>query len=249
MGDGEARFLAYGDPALRGRLSAAEVEMLGEVPFRNWFGQPAAEADAEEVRRLQAATIMAMERADILGVPSAERLARDNLHFGYLGHMEALIGSIAHTGAEMAFTDAFVPIALHRCSPFLGDILVGLDFLGVISPHPGLAWRLARLHGIPEFAEYLIPGESRLPEGQRRREGAPHFPDVYHDLCRRITVPWPGSVFLVAGGLLAKIYCARIRERGGIAIDVGSVVDGWMGLNTRPGFLDHTAEWALPPEE
>ena len=248
VGDGEARFLAYCDPRLRGRLSPARIDMLGDVPFRNWFRQPIAAADADEVLRLQAASISAIEQADILGVSSADRLGTDNIHFGYLGHIEGVVGSVVRTETRMRLTDAFIHLDLHRATPFYRDILAGLDFLGVISPHPGLARRLGQLHGIGEIAEYVLPGESRLPAEQLRQTDRPHFPDLYHDLCHGIAVPRPGAVFIVAGGLLAKIYCNLIRQRGGIAIDVGSIVDAWMGLNTRPGLYDRPQDWVLPPE-
>lgn len=248
VGDGEARFLAYCDPALRARLSGAQADLLGDVPFRNWFGQPIAAADSVEIIRLQAAAIAAVEQADILGVATADRLATDNLHFGYLGHLESLVAGVARTESGMRLADAMVHIGLHRHAPFYRSILEGLDFLGVISPHPGLARRLARVHGIGEVAEYLLPGESRLPEARQNRRDRPHFPDVYRELCRTLAVPRPGAVFLVAGGLLAKIYCTVIRQRGGIAIDVGSIVDAWMGLNTRPGVFDRAEDWRLPPD-
>jgi tetratricopeptide (TPR) repeat protein len=248
VGDGEARFLAFCDPRLRGRLSAAQAELLGDVSFRNWFGQPIAAADPQETTRLHAATISAIEQADILGVSSADRLESDNLHFGYLGHLEGLVSSVARTEPGIRLTDAMVHIDLHRHSPFYRDILERLDFLGVISPHPGLALRLARRHGISDVAEYLLPGESRLPDGQQNRHGRPHFPDIYREVCRCIKVPRSGALFIVAGGLLGKIYCSIIRQRGGVAIDVGSIVDAWMGINTRPGVFDRPADWVLPNE-
>ena len=245
VGDGEARFLAYGDPALRGQLSATHAQMLGDVPFRNWFGRPVSAADTIEIARLRAATITAMEQADILGVTAADRLAGDNLHVGYLGHMEALVAGIFHTEPQLCLTDAMVHVDLHRASPFYREVLAGLDFLGVVSPHPGLAQRLAEAHGIGQVVDYLLPGESRLPRERQNRGGPAHFPDVYRSLYRNLAVPRPGAVFLVAGGLLGKIYCHVIRQRGGIAIDAGSIVDGWMGHNTRPGVFDRRQEWAL----
>jgi hypothetical protein len=45
-------------------------------------------------------------------------------------------------------------------------------------------------------------------------------------------------LFLVAGGLLGKFYTATIRRHGGIALDVGSLVDAWTGRHTRPGYDD-----------
>ena len=40
-------------------------------------------------------------------------------------------------------------------------------------------------------------------------------------------MPFPGAVFLVGAGALGKIYCQWIKERGGIALDIGSMCDAW----------------------
>ena len=74
--------------------------------------------------------------------------------------------------------------------------------------------------------------------------------DRYREILRDLVVPEPGAIFLVAAGLLGKVYCARIHELGGIAIDIGSLADGWMGYgrDTRPGqFKGNEADWVLPP--
>jgi hypothetical protein len=52
-----------------------------------------------------------------------------------------------------------------------------------------------------------------------------------------LSQPLAGELFLVAGGLLGKIYCDRIKRSGGVAIDIGSLIDAWLGAPTRPGFF------------
>jgi len=61
-----------------------------------------------------------------------------------------------------------------------------------------------------------------------------------------LVVPRPGAVFLVAGGLLGKLYCARVRQLGGIALDIGAIADAWMGYNTRGRALDEAMTHVLP---
>jgi len=36
-----------------------------------------------------------------------------------------------------------------------------------------------------------------------------------------------GRVYLVGAGILGKMYCDVIKQRGGVAIDIGAVIDGW----------------------
>lgn len=85
---------------------------------------------------------------------------------------------------------------------------------------------------------YRIPGEqgSRQILGEKTVAGI-HYPDEFHRLQAELSHPHHGRLFLVAGGILGKIYAATIRRCGGIALDVGSIVDAWTGRATRPGYV------------
>ena len=158
--------------------------------------------------------------------------------FGPLTALEFHIAGLFPDGPS-AVCDAYASLTLNERDPFYAGLLGGLDFLGVISPHPELAGLLGARLGIARTLSHVIPGETRLVSLHgRRRPQESHFPERYEQLMREIAVPHRGAVFLVAGGLLGKIYCDRIKQLGGIALDVGSVVDAWMGYNTRGIVLD-----------
>jgi hypothetical protein len=244
LGDGEARFLALDDPWARTIVSAHEARCMVSVIWRNWFGQAIETVDEAELTALSAMFTDALASADILGVSPAHRLERDIFHRGYLAVLgRATDRAVAEHSAAL-MTHAFANIFLHRRSPFYAELLSGLDFLGCISPHPGLAARLAEHHGIATYQEHIVPGEARLPA--RGPIPVPHFPDRFRQIMAEVRVPRPGAVVLVAAGLLGKIYCQHIRGLGGIAIDVGSVVDAWMGYGTRPGLYTDLSTWVLP---
>ncbi len=78
---------------------------------------------------------------------------------------------------------------------------------------------------------YLIPYRiDALPS-----EGlGEHFPRYFEALRSELHVDFPGMLFLVGAGLFGKVYCQWIKERGGIGLDIGSVMDPWVGINTRP---------------
>lgn len=84
---------------------------------------------------------------------------------------------------------------------------------------------------------YKIPGEKAHLHllGHDAGEGR-HFPDRFKDLMHELNRPLHGELFLVAGGILGKMYCSRIKKSGGVALDVGSVIDAWMGRMTRPNY-------------
>lgn len=248
LGDGEGRFLAHMLPWVRDLISEQEADCMLSFIWETWFGQPISAASKSDLQSLGDTFTAALETADILGVTPAERFKGETYRRGYLSVVECTVAEIVARHPEVALTSAFAHVEMQCLSPFFRATLSDLNFLGVISPHPGLAMRLTRYLGIVEFDEYIVQGESRLPEVARSHIAGMHFPNRFQEIMRSLHVPYRGAVFLVAAGLLGKVYCHRIRELGGIAIDTGSVVDAWMGFDSRP-FDRIRRTWALPPTD
>ena len=40
-------------------------------------------------------------------------------------------------------------------------------------------------------------------------------------------------MFLIGGGLIGKIFALKVKEQGGIALDVGAMIDYWFSRYTR----------------
>lgn len=62
-----------------------------------------------------------------------------------------------------------------------------------------------------------------------------HYPS--HNLLMRNKlhhIDFKGVVVLVGAGPLGKEYCSIIKNKGGIAIDIGAVFDSWINFLTRP---------------
>ena len=234
LGDGEARFAIERCPELHAGLTAAETTAVGDVVWENWFGGSITAADETGLERLWSAYMTAVASADVIGVPDAARLRADTGHFGYMTAQARWLGELTWTGRSR-FTGASAHYHLERLSPFLDRLLSRTRFVGVVSPHPHLADALARRHGGLQTASYTVPGEGRLPTHAAARAAAPHYPVLFGEIMAQVSVPFRGAVFLVGAGLLGKIYCSRIRTLGGIALDIGSLGDAWMGFDTRPG--------------
>ena len=241
-GDGEGRFLAATSTTNEYGLSAEQKHAIGAYAWQNWFGGNTPEMGGEALALLRSAYLGAIGGSDILGISNHQRLSQTDGLFGYLAALEC---TVAGGPAEQHYADAFINMSLHRKSSHYGDLIAHAPFLSVIGPHEQLAERLASRFDIASSRTYLVPGEARLPAAARRLTGAPHWPDRFHQLQREIDVPCPGAVFIVAAGLLGKIYCGWIKQRGGIAIDAGSVVDAWSGYDTRSGLFGDVASWAL----
>lgn len=71
-----------------------------------------------------------------------------------------------------------------------------------------------------------------------------HYPDLYNEITNWIQENACGNLFLVGAGGLGKIYCAKIKLAGGVAIDIGSLFDGWAGLKTRT-YLDDFSKFLI----
>ena len=47
----------------------------------------------------------------------------------------------------------------------------------------------------------------------------------------------------MGAGLLGKIICHQIYSKGGIAIDIGSIFDGWANINSRQYFDKYPSKY------
>lgn len=104
--------------------------------------------------------------------------------------------------------------------------------IGLISSRAGLDKVMSKALGI-KVIQYKIPDKFELVEKYSVR----HYPNVYKKLIENIKVEFPGMVFIVAGGIVGKGYCQEIKNKGGIALDLGAVVDAWIGKLSRPSPL------------
>lgn len=125
---------------------------------------------------------------------------------------------------------------------FLEPIVRKTKQLSVISCLSALPEMMKQRFDLEEVELYKIPGEkySGHLRSQDQMSGV-HYPDVYDDITRRLSRPHDGRVFLIAAGTLAKYYAATIKRHGGIALDLGSLVDRWAKISSRPGYDDALA--------
>jgi hypothetical protein len=208
LGDGEGRLLGY--PEL---VDKAELDTSLQIWFgRTDFDPGALAALALELREATLA-------ADVLGLPRPAQLA--------FAEWRAILAPLERFGL-LDNGPLLTDTAIHRylqIGLFYRDLLTGLPFCGVLSCRD-LSARLARVFRIDRVEQYLVPGETRYP-GLARGE---HYPARFFELKETLRVPFPGAVFLVGAGALGKIYCHWIKQRGGIALDIGSICDAWAGV-------------------
>lgn len=124
----------------------------------------------------------------------------------------------------------------------LADLMRGRAFVGLVSCYEDLPLRLMQALDIgaveliqtygENLARVSMLGEKEVPEpGQR-------FLASHQEVCHRFAEVRAGELYLVAAGIFGKIYCDLIKRQGGVAVDIGSVADIWMGVSTRSFSVD-----------
>ena len=93
-----------------------------------------------------------------------------------------------------------------------------------------------------EIYKIQIPAEHRFKGDQTTI--SPHYPDAFIRIEQEIEKHVsPGVIVLVGAGILGKIYCDTILQNGGIAIDVGSLMDAIENIPTRGDGFDQFKFW------
>jgi hypothetical protein len=115
---------------------------------------------------------------------------------------------------------------------FFGDLIVRAGNISIISCYPGLIDLLSERYSVIRGDFYEIPPQASNIKGTPSMR---HYPDIYLKIINELTnSTLTGKLFFVGAGLVGKLYCEKIRSLGGMAIDVGSLMDVWMGESVRP---------------
>ncbi|WP_419730538.1 hypothetical protein [Lichenicola sp.] len=220
-----ARFACYVSLHANRVLRQQELSAVVNSVWEGWFGATAETLGILFLSHLERMFADALRGADLIGIPEVEHLRDDPFQFGFLAEMRQSLPS----GPDAAFTSFYIADILHEAVPYLRPMLSGLPFLGTIGAHPALARKLGHFCGISDIRSIIVPGDltrDRLSVGN----ASGFLPERHLQVLEEITVPFPGAVFLVsAPGPLGIIYCGRIKSLGGIAIDIGALMDRWAG--------------------
>jgi hypothetical protein len=242
LGDGEGAFarISEADEARFARLydwmRADWVTFL----FGPDFDPGASGYTALTTRLMEAAT-----EADVLGVPYQSWVEHEYNHVSARGVPCVLNihrNLLAHPPpVRPALCDQLVHVQLHN-DGLIAPVLRAAGRITIISCLSGLAELVAERLGLEEVEFLPVPREFTAPHLREadHTEGEA-FPGAYEAMIRRLSQPHGGRVFIVAAGTLGKFYAAAIKRHGGIALDLGSLVDGWMRLSSRADYKDNLA--------
>lgn len=221
FGDSEARLLTVSPN------DAASMNVVGRN-LEQQTGLSFSDNDVLEVKMLVA---HAFDRADVLGIRFWDRFLAE--HKRWMRRLATLYEERVAAGRP--------PVPLAHC--LLGhDVLDMLPGLLAGRPVSVVSCRdlkpvLEADWGLDDVAVYQVPSQYRTRIVDGAYEAAMHdipiWPDAHARLHASLTVRERGEVFLVGAGMLGKDLCIRIRDRGGIALDMGSALDQVAGKLTR----------------
>jgi uncharacterized membrane protein len=197
-------------------------------------------ANRERLRR-------AVDNADIIGIPYPARMAHE-FRVASVRGVSACVNIMRCLDAARdadrggAYCSHDMHLELHLADFFRRLAATGVTF-GVISCHPELGYRLAKAFAAKVVRMIVVPEEMGFTKVDPLLSSITgisgmtesHFPLAFDRTIARLEREGAAArVWLVAAGYLGKLYCDTIRSAGAIALDVGSIVDGWCGTVTRP---------------
>lgn len=243
LGDGEANCLPY-EAELRSYASA-DADKREEI----WWGAPI----PPEQRSVLAQRVLAsIRRSDCVGIPTLSRFLRDLA----LDRDDALTRTRSGRGLRAVLSavekgyleDATTPAARSYASAHLhqdlerwklyGELFDGVGEIVCITCHPDLPDVLQSLFGVRTAQNVLIPPRSATARLMRKRTmDTRTLPAMVEEVINAMDAVAANRMVVVGAGYLGKWIADEARARGGVALDLGSMLDYWIGMKTR-SYLD-----------
>lgn len=225
LGDGEGRILGYPE------IFEPSVYLNQVLTYQ--YGPKVIDALKEEFQgeyidksmlQLKSFIEEAIESADIIGAPSwiHFRAPVDDNNFTPLTAQSVCLDYTSRLKNTKKIFDHFIFKPFHK-DGYFDKLLESVDKLTVIS-HTDMSDKLIARFNLQKCNHIKIPGHQSFMKSDNL-----HYPDEYKKILLEINKISPGDVVFVAAGYLGKLYCSKVKENSGIAIDIGSIFDGWCG--------------------
>jgi tetratricopeptide (TPR) repeat protein len=234
LGDGEGNFLPY-PPAYANFQNADRREIQQQMWGEVFFSDSEAQTFTEDL----AAVAL---RADVVGITTLNRLFK--AHYRASQTFQRVVRgwhNVLHffDGVEPEIVRNKIIVSSNLHSDLHSWDLYRLIFqsvssVSIVSCHD-LSPFFAEQFGVSVRCRHLIPAQKKHINifGHADTQADDRFyPKIFNRIMADLA-PEPGEVFVIAAGILGKFMCDRIRAKGGIALDIGSLADYWMGYSTR----------------
>lgn len=199
---------------------------------RHWWGleldQPLRSAITARIRA-------AVDQADVLGIPSIHRFVRDvhekSISFKANVQGRGLLQVLHYFSSKEStalFGDEKMNIPLFRSHEAVREMLIASERCVLVSS-ANTSQLPDWMRGLTNMDHVTIPTHFRTSRNAKYHVSDQPLPLVYEAIdeeVRRKTSP--GTLVLVAGGIVGKIFIGTAKEAGGVALDLGSVMDEWL---------------------
>ena len=149
---------------------------------------------------------------------------------------DALEQQSCHPGlAGKVLTSAHLPQGDLERWDLYGELFDGIANVVLVSCHPTLPEVLKTRFAVETVKHVLMPPGDLMREIQHRPLADDELPTRDLERALRELGDWPsGRLVLVGAGYAGKVIIDGRRDTGGgIALDLGSIFDHWLGVHTR----------------
>ncbi len=226
LGDGEGRLLGFPELFNVHEIIAECLNyQFGPGVFdelRSIYGGEEANLGAAHLRNMLNQSI---KDADIVCAPSQSwfclaEVTRHNLNAQAAAAFARFRADLLRN--KETRPDTFVFQRFYQLGYF-DDLLPLASNITIIS-HSNLSELIQKRFNVQAVSHVQIPGHQTFMPSARAQ-----FPKIYKEILASLKVNGPRHIFLVAAGYLGKHYCHLLRSMGGVALDIGSLFDGWSG--------------------
>jgi len=227
LGDGEGRILGYPNifeesvyinQVLTYQFGPGVIEMLRQLHGKDFVDQAMLD--------LKSLIMSSTNNADVIGIPSWLHFRQETNHDNIIPKAaQALcvntVASIKTT--EQDCFDHFIFKPFHSQGYF--HKLLNRQNNIIIVSHTNINSQMESNFNVEGCEHIRIPGHQTFMKDKEF-----HYPVEFLTIANKIKERAERKIVLVAAGYLGKHYCNVAKEAGGIAIDIGSIFDGWCGV-------------------
>lgn len=200
-----------------------------ETPKRlNWWlnNQIGYVMDRNELLKVKQLVLEGYSKSNIIGVPT--HVHREK-HGYYWANAESKLNELAPITKDIPTCSIDIHSELLH-SGLINTIIEGQEDLIYISGR-NLDEPLKRRFKLNNVYSYIGTPEQRYEANKVKSD---YYPKQFNEIIEFINkTDCEGKLCLVGFGMLGKYYVSKLKEAGGIAIDIGHVFDSWYGKITR----------------
>jgi hypothetical protein len=223
LGDGEGAILAQDATFMSDDLQAC---------IKTWFGDQ--EIRSSDLKEFQSLLEDAIRFVDAIGVPRPTQLSRLPRYAAVIDFMPKDIDI-----DKILWTDAAIHFYL-QWSAAIGTLMRMATRVWIIGCRD-VAHDLQQVTDSP-VGQWLVRGEAQCPGSVVE----PHWRSGFERTMQAISSQTkPGDLVLIGAGILGKAYVASAKANGAVALDIGSVIDGWAGIMSRVGRITDDPEFHI----